>query len=392
MKRFVGIIVFVLCSSCGLGQIEVGEHSGSDGIWRGPSYGRYMSGTVYAVGVDYPDGYDWRADVEKESVRSSLVMFADGIPVLKLLIGDNSEISSDYSRHRLRDGCLYTDFTDGTATVLKKDGVEIARYEGEEEILCLEVYDGVAYTLSSPVHGTGFRFRADGNLILDKPEGIPFLHLDEYADSIRFFFTQTQKTASGPEVRYYQVTDGTVCKVEVDAEISKVWDIRTMKGRTSVVGTSADGRLVLVNEDGKEYLGDISGKDVVSCTFLDSECLSVCIRRRYSGDNLMSDIIWTGQGGVTMYRIGSTLSSILVDDEGCNAVINPANGREGIIFSGTTANAIPAGYGVCSKDCMVRRDSVLYVALSSTGCDRPVIWKDGTLDTLNINGPLTCLR
>ena len=392
MKRFVVIIVFVLCSSCGLGQLEVGTHSGSDGIWRGPSYGKHMSGTVYAVGVDYPDGYDWRADVEKESVRSSLVMFADGIPVLKLPAGDKSEISSDNSRYRLRDGYLYTDYTDGTVTVLKQDGIEIARYEGSEEILCLEVYDGIVYTISSPGSGTGFRYRADGNLILDKPEGIPFLHLDEYADSIRFFFTQTQKTASGPEVRYYQVTDGTVRKVEVDADISKVWDMKVVDGRNSVVGTSADGRLLLVNENGKEYLGNIPGKDVVSCTFLDSECLSVCVRRRYSGDNLMADVIWMGPGKSVMYRIGSTLSSIFVDKDGCNGVINPANGREGVIFSGNTANAMPSGYGVYSKDCMVRRDSVLYVALSSTGCDRPVIWKDGSLDTLNINGPLTCLR
>ena len=69
MKRLVLMIALAVLYSCGLEQVDEGTHSSSDGIWRGPSYGIHLSGTVYAAGLDYPDAYDWRADTEK--VRSS---------------------------------------------------------------------------------------------------------------------------------------------------------------------------------------------------------------------------------------------------------------------------------------------------------------------------------
>jgi hypothetical protein len=106
----------------------------------------------------------------------------------------------------------------------------------------------------------------------------------------------------------------------------------------------------------------------------------------------MSDILWTGRNEWTMYRIGRTLSSVHVDGGGCNAAINPMPGRDGIIFKGKAAFAMPPGYGVCSKECMVCKDSILYAGLSSGGDGPPLIWKDGALDTLRINGPLTSLR
>ena len=123
-----------------------------------------------------------------------------------------------------------------------------------------------------------------------------------------------------------------------------------------------------------------------------SDRLSVCVRLRYSGDNLMSDVIWLGNGEQKMYRIGQTLSAVYVDDGGCNAVMNPSDGRDGIIFRNSSANLIPQGYRICSKNCMTRRDSVLYVALSASGNGCPVLWRNGELDTLKMNGPLTCLR
>ena len=183
MKEFVLMIAVALLSACGLEQVGVGEHSSSDGIWRGPSYGKHYSGTVYAVALDYPDGYDWRADAQKGRVKCSMVMFADGVPVLKVPVGDVYEVSSDKSRHRLRDGCLYTDYTDGNTTVIKRDGEAVARFEGAEDILCMEVHDGRVHTLSRRAGGGGFLYRVDGTLVLERPDGTVYPHLDEYADS-----------------------------------------------------------------------------------------------------------------------------------------------------------------------------------------------------------------
>lgn len=392
MKSHVFIIVAALCASCGLGQMDVGVHSGSDGIWRGPSYGKHMTGTVYAVGIDYPDGYDWRTDAENGKVRTYLVLFADGIPVLKIPVGPEYETSSDGARHRIRAGCLYTDYTDGNTTVIKRDGLELVRYEGAEDVLCLEVFGSRVHFLTSPVGGSGFRYRVDGALVLDKPEGSPFLHMSECADSVRFFFSQIQKTSAGSEQRYYQVSEGIVRMMDVAADVSNVWDMRMADGRASFVGTLSDGNLILVSGEAVDHMQLRLSQDVVSCGFCDSDRLSVCVRLRYSGDNLMSDVIWLGNGEQKMYRIGQTLSAVYVDDGGCNAVMNPSDGRDGIIFRNSSANLIPQGYRICSKNCMTRRDSVLYVALSASGNGCPVLWRNGELDTLKMNGPLTCLR
>ncbi len=392
MKRLVLMIALALLYSCGLEQVDEGTHSSSDGIWRGPSYGKHLSGTVYAAGLDYPDAYDWRADTEKGKVKCSMALFADGIPVLKVPVGDAHEVSSDIGRHRIRAGNLYTDYTDGNTTVLKKDGKEIARYEGAEDIICMEVHAGKVYSLSRPSGGEGFRYRVDGSLVLERSDGVPYPHLTVHQDSVRFCFCQSQRTAEGSQMRYYQVSDGIVRQVEVPEGVSRVWDMMVSDGKVAMVLSLPDRSPVLMHDGKEEYVEYLGRQKVVSCTFCDSGRLSVCVRCRYSGDNLMSDILWTADDGWTMYRIGRTLACFHVDEERCNAVINPADGRDGIIFSGRTASVMPQGYSVFSKECMTRRDSVLYVGLSSGGEAPPLVWRNGAADTLRINGPLTCLR
>lgn len=386
------LVVILSLHSCGFGEIGTGVHSGSDGIWHGPSYGKNMSGTIYTVGLDYPDGYDWRSDPEKGMVRCRLVMFADGIPVLKLPVGDAHEISSDIGRHRVRSGCLYTDFTDGNTTIVKKDGVEISRYEGAEDILCMEVYGGRLHSLSRPAGGSGFRYRVDGQLVLERDEAVPFLHLDEHADSVRFCFSQVQRTASGKETGYYQVAAGTVRKIEMSDSVSKVWDMRMIDGTLYVAASFPDRNPVLMYDGKMESLKYLDRQNVVSCVFSDTDRVGLCVRCVYSGSNSMSDILWMGGNEWEMYSIGRTLSSFYIDEDGCNASINPVNGYDGLIFKGSQANLMPDGYYVFAGDCMVRRDSVLHVGLSSGSGDRPVLWRNGVLDTLKINGPVTCLR
>ena len=82
MKKIV-LLMLLLLTSCGLKQVDMEIHSGSDGVWLGPSYGKHMSGTCYALGLDYPKGYDWKSGQLNEDVECDVVMFADGIPVLR---------------------------------------------------------------------------------------------------------------------------------------------------------------------------------------------------------------------------------------------------------------------------------------------------------------------
>lgn len=391
MKYFVLSILLIL-SSCGLKQMDVDIHSASDGVWYGPSYGKHMSGTCYALGLDYPKGCDWKADSQNEDLNSSLVMFADGIPVLRMQTGESYEVSSEFARHRIRNGRLYSDYTDGLSTVIKEDGKVRVRYEGSEEIACLDVYDGRIYTLGYPVGGGGFVYRVDGESVLQRDDAVLYPHLDFYAGMASFCFSVNVRETDGYRQCHYRATDGKVYQVDSDPGIIKVWDMRVVSGKLYMAVSLQDRAPVLLYDDVSESVDYFNKMNLVSCTFCDSDRICLNSRFRHSGSYLMSDILWMGGDEWIIYRLGSTLSSVFVDKDGYNSVINPSDGRDGYIFDGNMAYVIPEGYSISSKDCMTRKEGVLHVGLSSSIGGEPVIWRPDRLDTLDMNGPLICLR
>lgn len=391
MKNFVLLILLVL-SSCCLKQVGEGLHTAADGVWYGPSYGRYLSGTCYALALDYPKGYDWKADPLNDDVGCELVMLADGVPVLSLKTGTKYEVSRDLLRHRLISGKLYSDYTDGTTTVVKVDGKERFRYDGAEEILCLQVAKGKAHTLSRPVDGTGFVYRVDGEHVLSRDEGTLYPHIDVCSGSVSFCFAAMVKTDEGYRECHYRATDGKVTLEVVPDDVVKVWDMRVFSGELYMAVSLPEEGPVLIHDDVRESVEYLNGLDMVSCTFCDGERICLCARFLHSGANLMSDILWMGGSQWHMYRIGSTLSAVYVDGDGFNAVINPANGRSGIIFDSTRACFMPEGYAASSRDIMTRKDSVLHVGLSHGAGGSPVIWRPDRMDTLRVNGPVIALQ
>lgn len=391
MKNIV-MLMLLLLTSCGLKQVDMEIHSGSDGVWRGPSYGKHMSGTCYALGLDYPKGYDWKSGQSNDETECDVVMFADGIPVLRVKAGDEYEVSTDILRHRIRDGKLYSDYTDGITTVIKEDGKEVVRFDDVEEILCLEPSSGRLHTIGLPVGGNGFVYRVDGECLIRKDSATIYPHLDEYGGHLSFCFSSTVRDAAGYRPGYYQVTDGIVKKVDVDSAVMRVWDMRVVEGELYIAASLPDKAPVLLWGEAQESVAYLNALDMVSCTFCGTRTVCLNCRFHHSGSDLMSDILWMGGDDWKMYRLGSTLSSVYVDKDGFGAVINPANGRDGLIFDAGKAYHIPEGYAVSSKDCMIRKDGVLYVGLTSNAGGGPVIWNHDGIDTLRINGPLFCLR
>ena len=80
-------------TSCGIQEIGgEGKDPAGGGIWGGPvSGGQGGSGGLHTVcymtALDYKKGYDWRSDQARETVKCSLVVFADGVPVMKVPVG-----------------------------------------------------------------------------------------------------------------------------------------------------------------------------------------------------------------------------------------------------------------------------------------------------------------
>lgn len=393
MRRIISLLLLLQVAGCGLKQVDLVSHSNSDGVWRGPSYGKYYSDECYAVGFDYPAGYDWRADSQNGTVKCSLVMFADGVPVLKIPVGDAYEVSSEGSRHRVMSGRLYTDYTDGRTTVIKKDGEELIRYDGAEEIVSMVMDGNDVHSLSVPRDSSGFVYRVNGVAVVERTGGVLESGLSIHDGKIAFCFSQKSMSASGYSVRYYKVIDGKVTYVELDDDIETVLDVCISDGEFCLMALTGDSTLPVMICDGmRRTIPYIMIADMVSCRFVESEQL--CVRFRYSSlySGNISEHLWFGDSSWKKFDDGYLLSAVTVCDDICHAVANPSGGRTGVIYSGDDEYEMPDDYYMYGENCLAFRGDGLYVGLSSRSGNRPVIWTYDGPDTLDINGPLTFLQ
>lgn len=376
--------------SCGLNQVGEAVHANDDGIWTGPSFGRYDRSVCYAVALDYPDGYDWRSGSESDRPRCQMLLLEDGIPVLKIPVGEDHMVSAEAGRQRVIEGHLYTDHTDGMYTAFKKDGRLLYYYEGAELIEDVKIVNGVLHTLGVPPDGEGFRYRVNGETVVERESAHLYRHMDVVSDTVIFYFHQSVSLSDGQALTYNKVKDGKVFRLEPDLT-GMIYDIR-MSDDDMFLYTDEEGYPSLMHSGIKDMLEISLGDNIVSSSILNVDKPVVCIRYLNSISNDMTDILWSGSNRWHAFRMGCILTDVFVDDIGYNAAINPHDDRKGLIFCGNRAILMPDGYSVYSKGCMVRKDSVLYVGLSSNDSGRPVIWKQGELDTLDINGPVICLQ
>ena len=245
-------LLAVLCALASCGLEEVGDkQDDEEDVWVGP--GNIVSGNGgetgvgkkvwYAVGVDYPEGYDWKADEEKGSVRCSLVVFANGIPMMKIPVGDQYEVSSDPDMHRMIGNNLYTDFSTESETVVKCNGEQLFRYPGREMIVEMIEEGENVYTLGQSRGGGGFSFRMDGQVLMENKVGFVFPHLQRGEDGFSFAYYESIGSGETAQERYFHYYAGDVCQVAVREDIKKVWDIVLHDDKVcylaSLVGISA---------------------------------------------------------------------------------------------------------------------------------------------------------
>lgn len=397
MKHAERIFIFLILSlsmpACGLNQVDESQHSNAEGVWEGPSFGYYSEDKCYAVALDYPEGYDWKSDPDRGHVKCHMVMFADGIPVLRIPVNDASYVSSDPTCHFVVQGHLFTSYTDGESTVVKKDGQILYVWSGAESVDDMILVDGLLHMLSSPCGKEGFFYRVDGETVVERQSGYSFRHLDENDGHVVFYFCQDKDVSEGSRTSYYKVVDGKVHKFEMSVD-GKVTDIR-LSGRDVALSIADDGNAmpVLTTDIRKEVLRVGENCNVVSAVFIDHERPCVWARYAHTDTDAMTDVIWTGRNEWKMYWRGCTYASAYMDKTGCCAVINPHDGRNGRIFSGVRFYAMPAGFSVFTRDCMTRKKDVLHVGLTASDGGKPVIWREGeSSDTLNVNGPVISLQ
>ena len=381
--------------SCGLQELG-GEDGKADDIWIGPGSVIVGNGgqtgpgkkVWYAVGVDYPNGYDWRTDDQKGHVKCSLVVFANGVPMMKVPVGDQYEVSSDPDTYRMLGGDLYTDYSTESETVIKRNGELLFRYPGREMIVDMVVKEDMVYTLGQDRDGDGFSYRLNGEVLLERSSGYPFHHLQIGEDGNSLAFCEVIGAGGDAHERYYHYLAGEVCQIAVREDIKKVWDVVFLEDKVcylaSVVGIDSP---VLAAGSELSPLKIPLSVELRNCRFVqDSDDLNiegVMFQRRkviFSG-------LWKGTDLIQAFPSGYTVASMCGSGDGISCVLNaPREGLGGLIYRGGESFEMPEGYMSMGGNTSVIVDGMLYVGLTSITGECACIWVENEMKPLKING------
>ena len=393
------IFLFFVCCwasvSCGLDQVGA-EKDTQDDVWVGP--GNLVVGNDkepgvgkkvwYAVGVDYPQGYDWRTDDEKESVKCSLVVFANGVPLMKLPSGDGYEISADPDMHRMIGANLYTDYSTETETVIRRNGEQLFRYPGREVLVDLVVEEDNVYTLGQSRDGKGFSFRVNGEELFQRSNGYLFEHLQRCEDGFSFSFCEIIGTGDNAKERYYHYLAGEVCQVAVREDINKVLDVVFLDGKVCylsfMVGFSEP---VLAIGDELSPLTVPENMKVTSCRFVSGDSGLYIEGLMFQKRKMIFSALWQNTDLIKTFPSGYTVASYSVCDNSLNCILNSSiREKSGIIYRNGEWFDLPEGYMSMGGRTMVVVDGLLYVGVTSEVDGNPAIWVENEMKPLKING------
>ncbi len=397
MKRLVLLMAALAVFSCGVEEVSRRPWRGEGEVWVRPGVNADSvalgGGVGYVTAVEYPDDYDWRADPQRGEVRCSLVVYADGVPMMKMPVGDKYEVSSDPDSHRMADGHLFTDYSSENETVIKKDGKVVLRYAGREVLRGMVEYGGDIYTLGDNRDGEGFAYRKNGKILFQRARGNSFGRLFRQNDSISFAFRESIRSVDGDFERYYYVLNREVTQVAVREDVKKVWDVVPYGDGicylASLVGVKPP---VLIMPDRMVALSMPAGSRMLDCG-IEYAGSALFVEGLIDREGVeVTGAFWYEDGRSNVFADGMTVSSLCLDGDGINCVLNPAlpYNKGGIYRSGELF-IMPEGYSSVSSGTCAMVNGILHAGLSSLSGDDPLIWKDGRTETLKINGFITCV-
>lgn len=396
MKIRSAFFVFMLmAASCGLSEIDGGNPQEGGGIWGGPIAGpgdSVADQICYMTVVDYAKGYDWRSDMASESVRCSLVVYVDGSAVMKVPVGQSRQVSSDADMHRVVGGNLYTDYPEDSRTIVKKNSQYLFSYEGAERVCNLIVSGEDVYTLGESRLGTGFSFRRNGEPVLTRTNGYLTAPLRHDGDSLCFGFCEQIRSAEGPVDRYYCVYGSKVTNLSLREDLRAVWDVFTSSGEpVCLVLLHGLSQPVIIHGENMLALNIPKGLTMISGSmFCAGDRIGVEGVCRTATGGLKSGIWVDGKQQVLFDN--ANISAVFADGDGICCVLNPMNSAsEGMIYRCGEIFKMPKGYSCVGVNGLSMINGILHVGLSSLAGERPIVWKDGQLDTLSVNGYISSI-
>ena len=388
-------LALFLSFSCSI--VELGKFGNADSdIWKGSSHNPAPGGSstpakssCYVTAVSYPDGYDWLRDEDRDAVRCSLVVFVDGVPRLKVPIGESRAVGADADLHRIMDGSLYSWSNSDDKTVVRRYGEVLFEYYSRESIRDVLLKDNDLYTLGVPSSGEGFSFRKNGETLFVRNSGYPFERLYQDDEKVGFSFCEVIKAAGPSTERYYNVLDTNVVQVALRNDIQRVWDVISVNSGILYLATLRGvSSPVLIRSDEIVGLSSPDSSSLLSFRFLPGG--DGCYVETVGGSPAMTSYLWNGTKSVFKSVSGFTIFSCCIDEEGiCGVLVPSLRTLPPKIFQNERIWSVPEGYWPMGTSVSAMVNGILCVGLSSLTGGRPALWKDGELHPLEINGYIT---
>ena len=395
---FLFLPLSVIVLSCGLSEVgNTGLKGSGNLIWGGPPGNSAGGGTnlmpvCYMTAADYAKGYDWRADVARETVRCSLVVYADGITAMKVPAGESYEISSDPDMHRIVGGHLYTDYSSSGETIIKKNGTFLFSYPAEEHISDMRVIGEDVFTLGEARSGDGFSFRKNGLTKVFRENGSLIGSLKSCGDSLTFTFCEEIRSAEGSHMRYYSVNGSKVSQIALRDDIVRVWDAMQIEDEVIYIATlTGVPQPVVVMQEKMYALNMPKGATMISCSMfrLGQKTGVEGLYRTSAG--VRNSALWINGECVETFA-GLTISALCTEGDGIFCVMNPpSSSSQGSIYRAGEIYEMPRGYACMGNQSLAVVGGIMYVGLSSYTGENPLLWKDGQTTRLNVNGYISSL-
>lgn len=390
-------VVLMMAASCGLREIGEPVQDAFDDVWQGPGTEIKPENPVvarkpiwYVTGFDYPEGYDWMSDPEAGSVKCSLVVYANAVPMLKVPVGNEYQTSADPDMHRMIGGDLYTDYSTDSLTVIKKNGKHLFSYPGREMIVSMHVDSTGVYTLGQARNGIGLTFRKDGELLYKHVWGHVLGHL---SPSGRSFALAEKVHGIGTEAeRYYLYDDGEVFQVGVRDDVTRIWDVVQCNGEVHYLASlTGINYPVHVSDEGMQVLDFPSGSTFRSCAFLRG-CDDVLVEAVYDTfAGMMTSRLWRNGVLELTCPAGMTLCMPYIDEGGVSGMlVQQTTGAQKIYRSGELYE-VPDGYTVMGTAPLAMVDGILHVGMTSIDGGSPAVWQDGEIRKLGFNGYISSI-
>ena len=390
LKKIVpGVMFCFTTASCALVEIGAAQKDEQNGVWNGPAVQPPASAqsVSFVSAFDYPEGYDWRADPERGEVKCSLVVFREGIPVLKVPVGDEYLTGSDPDMHRIIDGHLYTDFSTDSETIIKKDGKPLFSYPKPEMICDFQVRDGNVHTLGHSRSGQGFSYRINGEPVLERESGYTYERILFEDSQAVIAFSEPITSSEGVVERHYVMRDGKVMQVAVRDDIKKVWDVSYQNGEVCYLASLA-GVSTPVLVSGQKIMA-MSMPAALHLVSIRMNVLSSGIYAEgvLSDQSQLHSILWSPENRYVLFPKGATFSAVCRGEDAMHYAVNPAAGKgTGLIYRAGESLDMPSGYACMSRQAIDFSAGILSVGLSSLSGGKPVLWVDGQLKELDVNG------